>query len=89
MASEKVYPKGIMGFNKKETQPDWLLGTLVITPKLLIEWLKGDGEQYLTEYKENKQLKLNIAKGDKGLNITVDTWKPKAKASEPDNDLPW
>lgn len=81
MAEPKVYPKGIMTFPKHEKAPDFVKGSIAITLEDLREWLKGDGAQYLTEYNGKKQLKLQILDGQKGLYLTVDTYK-KGVASD-------
>lgn len=86
-----IYPKGVMLFDKHEKAPDFVVGTLVITPNDLIEWLK-ENSSLLTEYNQKKQLKLQIKKGNKGLYAEVDTWQPSGKQSiSPDvnTDLPF
>ena len=80
---EKVKADGILLFNPNEKAPDFVKGSLVITPNKLIAWLK-DNKQYLTEYNGNKQLKLQILEGntkdgDAFLYANVDTWKPTEK----------
>ena len=75
MSKEKIYVKGLRTFAKNEKAPDFVLGTLIITPNELVQWLK-ENEQYLTDYKGTKQLKCQILNGDKGIYFTVDTWKP-------------
>lgn len=41
MATEKSYPKGLMGFHKHEKAPEFVLGTLIIDPnKFLNGWAK-------------------------------------------------
>ena len=78
--ADKVFAKGIRTFAKKDSQPDFVLGELVITPNELFTWLKGEGAQYLTEYKETKQLKLQVTKSrDGGLMLAVNTYKPQAQ----------
>ncbi len=81
----KVYPKGIIGFTKNDKAPDWVVGSMVINPNQLFEWLSGEGKQYLTDYNNNKQLRLHLAHTRDGkLSISVDTWKPaQQKATEP------
>jgi hypothetical protein len=80
MSNEKVFPKGVFGFAKNEKAPIFVIGTLVITPRELVDWLNADGKQYLTEYKDKKQLKLQITEGRDGkLNIAVDTFIPKER----------
>lgn len=77
--AEKIYPKGLRTFPKHEKQPDFVLGALIIDPNELFEWLQ-ENKHLLTEYKEKKQLKLQILRGDKGISFVVDTYKPEPKA---------
>jgi len=82
--ADKVFAKGIRTFAKKDSQPDFVLGELVITPNELFTWLKGDGAQYLTEYKDVKQLKLQVTKSrDGGLMLAVNTYKPQSQSQAP------
>ncbi len=75
----KIYPKGVVVFTPSEAQLKYKLGSIVITPKLLKEWLDADGAEYLTEYKGDKQLRLDINKRDDGkLYVSVDLYKPKS-----------
>ena len=88
MSKEKVYPKGIMTFPKHEKAPDFVLGSVAITMNDLVKFCK-DNEQYLSEYKGEKQLKLNILQGDKGIYFTVDTYKKGQSEGQQDDDLPF
>jgi hypothetical protein len=74
---EKIYPKGLRTFKKNENAPSFVLGTLVITPDQLNAWII-DNQHLLTDYNGEKQLKLQILNGDKGVYFTVDTFKPKS-----------
>lgn len=76
--AEKIYPKGLRTFPKHEKQPDFVLGALIIEPNEFFEWMK-ENKHLLTEYKETKQLKLQILKGDKGISFVVDTYKAEPK----------
>jgi len=76
--SEKIYIKGLRTFKPNEKAPDFVKGTLLITPNELFEFLK-ENESLLTDYKGTKQLRCQILDGDKGLYFTVDTFKPQAK----------
>lgn len=95
--ADKVFAKGIRTFAKHNSAPDFVLGELVITPNELFTRLKGEGAQYLTEYKETKQLKLQVTKSrDGGLMLAVNTYKPNQSSSpqpnqqQPDeSDLPF
>lgn len=76
--ADKIYPKGLSVFNPKDNAPAFVLGTICITIEDLLEWVKGDGKQYLTDYKGKDQIKLSVTslKDKRGINLTVDTWKP-------------
>jgi hypothetical protein len=74
MANDKVYPKGISVFNPRQGAPTFVKGTAVITLEELNDWASQNA-QYLSDYKGQAQLKLNILEGDNGLYITVDTYK--------------
>jgi hypothetical protein len=78
MAEPKIYPKGMRTFAKNANAPQFVLGTLVITPKELVDWIK-ENDRLLTDYNGTKQLKLQILNGDKGIYFTVDTFKSKPK----------
>ncbi len=82
--ADKVFAKGIRTFAKHNSAPDFVLGELVITPNELFTWLKGEGAQYLTEYKDVKQLKLQVTKSrDGGLMLAVNTYKPQPQSQAP------
>jgi len=72
--SDKVYVKGMRVFPPHENAPDFVKGSLIITPRELVEFLKTQKERF-TEYKGMKQLKCQILEGDNGLYFMVDTYK--------------
>lgn len=82
-----VYPKGIKTFAKNEKAPDFVLGTAIITLNEFVSWCKGEGEEYLSEYNGQKQIRLQILNGKDGRpQLTVDTYKPTGKAqAEPES----
>ena len=89
---EKIYVKGLRTFKPNEKAPDFVKGTLIISPNELIEFLR-ENEKLMTDYKGTKQLRCQILDGNNGLYFTVDTFKPESKpqttgADEP-NDLPF
>jgi len=93
MAETKIYPKGIMCFEKHKNAPDFVLGSMVITPNQLMAWLR-ENEGLLTEYKGEKQLRLQVLNGNKGMYLAVDTYKPKTgvegfNPKQDDGDLPF
>lgn len=75
---EKKYPKGIRVFGPKPNAPTFVKGQIIITPNELVQWLKENSD-VLTEYKGEKQLRLSLLerKDGQGLNVQVDTYKPK------------
>lgn len=97
--AEKVFAKGIRVFKKGDKAPDFVIGTVVVSLNELITWAKNEGKDYLSEYKGEKQVKLQVTKSKEGgIVIAVDTFKPDAKAQpqteiaqEPikDDDLPF
>lgn len=82
MANEKIYPKGIQTFEPHANAPDFVLGTVIITMRDLIAWIK-ENENLLTEYNGKKQLKLQLTKSRDGRpSFSVDTYKPAEKPAE-------
>lgn len=93
MSVEKIYPKGIMCFPKGDKAPEFVLGTVLITLNDLITFCK-ENPNLLTEYKGQKQLKLSLKNGNKGIYMEVDTFKPTSQNSAQQNsnkkdDLPF
>jgi len=84
--SESIYPKGIVTFAKNPKQPDFVLGSVIITIDDFIEWTKQN-PNLLTEYNGKKQLRLQcLTKKAGGISFTVDTYKPK---EEPKKETPF
>lgn len=81
--TERKFPEGIRIFPPNDKAPSFVKGTVIITLNELVKFCK-DNPDLLTEYKGEKQLKLQLVerKDGKGLNLTVDTYKPK-------DDLPF
>lgn len=94
--AEKIFMDGLRFWKKRDTAPEFVLGTLVITPADLAAWVAAN-PQYLTEYEGKKQVKIQVTKGQEGkLVFAVDTWKPEPKAetakpakAEEDQSLPF
>lgn len=73
MAEEKVFPKGLMIFPKKENQPEFVIGSMVVD----VDNIANDNSQYLTDYQGKRQLRVQILKSREGkVYMQVDTWKP-------------
>lgn len=87
---ENKYPKGIRVFGPKATAPAFVKGQIIITPNELVTWLKEHPE-VLTDYQGQKQLKLSLLerKDGNGLNVQVDTYKPKNEDPFAIDGKPW
>lgn len=92
MANEKIYPDGLVIFAPREGAPDFVKGSMVITPKRFLDWAKTMTDHF-TEYQGDKQLRFDILDGNKGLYVTLNTYKPAEKTAsvveEVDSDLPF
>jgi hypothetical protein len=79
--ADQILPKGIRLFNKHQNAPEFVIGTMVITPNDLVAWLKEQPE-LMTEYNGAKQIRLQILKSKDGnLYCSVDTYKKDATAA--------
>jgi hypothetical protein len=93
MAEDKILPEGLRFFNKHENAPDFVIGSLVVTPADLIEFCKKNAA-LLTDYNGKKQMRLQVLKSQNGgIYSVVDTYKkgdpkPQAKATKPANVAP-
>jgi len=75
----KVFAKGISTFKPREGAPDFVLGQIIINVNKLNEWFQGEGNQYLTTYKDEPQLKLDVTTAkDGGITIAVNTYKKES-----------
>jgi hypothetical protein len=80
--ADKVFPSGIRVFSPRSGAPNWVKGSLVITPAELFEWIKANPE-YLKDYNDKKQIKLDLLEGKNGMYISVNTFENKK------DDLPF
>jgi len=91
MSKETIYVKGVRIFNPHEKAPDFVKGTVILEPKMLMEFFKSNSEHF-TEYNGEKQLRCQLLQGDKGMYLSVDTYKPENQPqsqSEVDDSLPF
>lgn len=75
MSKDRTYADGVRLFKPNDNAPDWVLGTLIITPETLTEWMKANGN-LATEYNGKQQIRLQILKGQNGVHCPVDTYQP-------------
>ena len=80
MSQEKIYPKGLRVFKPNDNAPDFVKGTLIITPNELFTFCK-ENESLMSEYNGSKQLKCQILDGNNGLYFQVDTYKPAQQSA--------
>ena len=87
--NDKIFPKGITAFAPRDNAPDFVLGTVIITPEDFITWMK-ENSQYLSDYNGKAQLRLNLTKSKDGRpSMAVDTWKPNNEPAAEAEDLPF
>lgn len=98
--ADQILPQGVRFFNKNAKAPDFVIGTLVITPDDLNAFCI-DNEKLMTEFNGKKQLRMQVLRSKEGnLYAAVDTWKPEvntpsqtgfntAEALPDDSNLPF
>ena len=80
--ADQILLKGIRLFKKKDTQPDFVLATGVITPDDLNSFCI-DNAALMTEYNGQKQLRIQLLRSKDGNPyISVDTWKPSVQTPQ-------
>lgn len=79
--ADKVFPKGVMAFAPHGSAPDFVKGAIVISLNELVKFCK-ENQHLLTDYKGEKQLKLQLLDGKKGLYLQVDTYKKDKQQEE-------
>lgn len=78
--ADKKFVKGFRTFPKKDNQPDFVIGDLVIDIADFKEFINSN-TNLLTEYNNKKQLKCQILKTrDGGISISVNDFKPQQQA---------
>lgn len=78
MSEKKVFPKGISFFEPRAGAPTWVKGSVIISMRDLVDWVKANPDVLTEHEKYGKQLKLTVT--EKGMH--VDTWKPNAGKSQ-------
>lgn len=86
--SDKIYPKGIIIFPPHANAPDFVKGSVVITPGDFVRFCE-DNQGLLTEYKNKPQLRCQLLEGDKGLYLQVDTYRTQQPQGEQDEPIPF
>lgn len=89
--SDKKYADGVRFFERKDNQPEFVLGALFITPKQLLKWAENNPE-LCDDYKGDIQVKFQVKKSKDGkAYIDLDTYKRSERGIVPDekSDLPF
>lgn len=87
MADEKLL-EGIRFFDKKDNQPDFVIGAGVITLDDIFAFSKSNPD-LITEYQGKKQIKFQLLRSKAGnLYAKVDTWKPADQPATTNVDAP-
>ncbi len=74
--SDTIYTEGLRIFAPRNEAPDFVKGTIIITPNELFKFFK-DQEEHKTEYNGETQFRLQLLEGRNGLYTTLDTYKPE------------
>jgi hypothetical protein len=80
--SENIYPKGVTFFPPREGTPEFVMGTLIINPEALNEFIK-QRKDLLTPSAYGDQLRLTQIKNQEGkIYFKVDTYKKQEGATQ-------
>jgi hypothetical protein len=85
--ADKIFPEGVRIFNPRVGSPNYVKGSIVITPNALVAWLKKNPE-LLKEYNGEKQISLDIMESKEGKTyLSVNTYQ--GQTSNVKDDLPF
>ena len=84
MSKEKIYPQGIRAFSKRESAPDFVKGSIIISIDDFNAWLI-DNKNLFSEDDGKRQIKFDLLDGRKGLYLAVNTYKK----ADNDSDMPF
>ena len=80
--ADQILPKGLRFFKKNDKAPDFVIGSMVVTPDELNAFCI-DNPNLMTEYNGQQQLKVQVLRSKDGnLYCAVDTWKPSGEATQ-------
>ena len=90
--ADQIFMEGIRCFPKKETQPDFVIGSMVLTIADVLAFFYTR-KDLVTQYNGKDQMKLQLLKSKAGgIYLAVDTYKPSGNTNVVDNadsDLPF
>ena len=80
--SEK-FVSGVRMFDRRENQPDFVLGSLVITPDDIMDWVKQNPDK-VSEYNGKRQVKFQVKRSREGkVYIELDTYGTPGHEKKP------
>ena len=78
---ETIFCEGVRVFEPYENAPQFIKASVIITLNELVSFCK-ENSMYLTEYKGEKQLRLQLQESKSGsLYFAVDTFRPESQKS--------
>jgi hypothetical protein len=77
----KRYPEGIRFFQKHKNAPDFVLASVSIDPKKLIQWLQGE------EPNEKGYIRLDLLQGKEAPYLTVNEYVSKKFETSKSDDI--
>ena len=88
--ADQIFMEGIRCFPKKETQPDFVIGSMVLTISDVLAFF-NTRKDLVTQYNGKDQMKLQLLKSKSGggIYLAVDTYKPSGNTNVVDEDLPF
>ena len=87
---KKKFADGVRFFERKDNQPDFVLGALVISPDKLQVWAEANPD-LCSDYKGETQIKFQVKRSKDGkVYIDLDTWKKGATSNNTvEDELPF
>jgi len=79
--ADQIFMEGIRCFPKKETQPDFVIGSMVLTISDVLAFF-NTRKDLVTQYNGKDQMKLQLLKSKAGgIYLAVDTYKPSGNTN--------
>lgn len=80
--SDIIFAEGIRVFEPHKNAPDFVIATVIITPRELVEWIKKNAD-VLVKYKDEKQLNLQLLESKAGdLYFAVNAYGSEREPAE-------
>jgi hypothetical protein len=84
--AEQIFMEGIRCFPKRENQPDFVIGSMVITIADVLTFF-NTRKDLVSQYNGKDQMKLQLLKSKGGgFYLAVDTYKPSGNTVDTNQD---